>query len=371
MRMVSTLGSGARSARRALSRAVTAVVTAAVLVLSSGCTAEDIVQVIVEACPSDPAELGGINWVPDVGTPVFYGHRDLGPDDGAPRSARIFFPSVDGSPAHARLVKSCLARWPVVLFLHGQPPERLLQEPDYHHRWRDLPATLARSGYVVVVPDLGTPTQVINDPEPLRDAMIALLEWVRTDWTEARWVHREQAAVVGHSLGGVLASHVAAAHTDIQAMVSLSGDFANGGPLDQVQVPSLFMWAEGLIFEDLDITGHWQDLSMERYGAVYAGEHFDYLHASDAGAGTRRGACALVAPAAGDLTALFLTLFAPVPLAVNRPTVDLRPPAVQLTERQHFFAGAHLTGLQLYPSDPDCQLDLRWELDGSSGGREF
>ena len=46
---------------------------------------------------------------------------------------------------------TCLGRYPLVLFLHGQCP----QSPPNYQSWFRLPATLARSGFVVVVPDLG------------------------------------------------------------------------------------------------------------------------------------------------------------------------------------------------------------------------
>jgi hypothetical protein len=345
---------------------LSALAMAAALVLVAGCDEDDI-GALFDRCPDDD---GGIDWTPDVGTPVFYGHQDFTPADGAPRELRVFYPSVDGAPADAPVLKRCLVQWPAVLFLHGQPPDDLVGDLEYHLRWFRVAAVLARSGYVVVVPSVDH-HQVPRDPDAERDAALAALEWVRSDWAEADWVHPELAAVAGHSLGGVLATHVATGSPDIQAMVSFSGDFINSGRIRDVTVPSFFTWVDDSITEDIDLLGHWDQLSMPRYRGVFDGEHFDYLRAADTGPATPRGDCDHVGPATADLAALFLARTVPVPLASNQPTEDLLLPPLRLTEDQQFFAGAHLTGLDAFDRDPDCQLDLQWKLEGSAGGREL
>jgi predicted dienelactone hydrolase len=360
--------SGARPCGRGLFGTLTVMAVAATLALLPACTEEDLER-ILETCPTDPADQGGIDWTPDVGAPVFYGHQDLTPADGAPRDLRVFYPSVDGSPPDAPMLRRCLVRWPVVLFLHGQPPQ-LNGTHSYHLRWAHLPAVLARSGYVVVVPSLSS-QQIITDPEAARDAALADLDWVRSGWSEATWVNQQATAVAGHSLGGVLASFVAAARPDMQAMVTLSGDFLNGGRLGQVEAPSFFMWAHDLLSEDLDLLGTWNQLSMPRYKAVFPGEHFDYLRESDVHDSTPRGRCDLIGPVAADLAALFLSIHLPVPLGRNPAPVDLQPPSVQLTDDQRFFAGGHLSGLGQFPDSSGCQLDLAWDLDGTTGQRQI
>ena len=364
-----SLSTGARPGGRGPSAALLAIAVAATLALLPGCTEEDLVK-ILETCPTDPADQGGIDWTPDVGAPVFYGHQDLTPADGAPRDMRVFYPSVDGSPPDAPILRRCIVRWPPVLFLHGQPPNSLLGDPDYHLRWGLLPAVLARSGYVVIVPSLNS-QQIISDPAAARDAALADLDWVRTGWSEAEWVDKQSAAVAGHSLGGVLASFVAEARPDIGAMVTLSGDFLNGGRLGQVEAPSFFMWAHDLLSEDLDLLGTWNQLAMPRYRAVFQGEHFDYLRASDAGTGTPRGPCDLIGGVAADLAALFLSIHVPVPLARNRAGDDLQPPPVQLTQQQQTFAGGHLNSLDSFPDRSGCELDLKWDLNGTTGQRQI
>jgi hypothetical protein len=366
--MLSTRPEGHGWGRRLLGL-VSALALATGLTSTGGCTPE-AAERVRQTCPSGPAEGEGIGWTPDVGAPVFYGHQDVTVADGAPRDLRVFYPSVDGSPAGAPLFKRCLVRWPVVLFLHGQAPVDLVGTASYHLRWALGPAVLARSGYVVVVPSLNS-QQIITDPDAAREAALADLDWVRTGWSAATSVSPDLGAVVGHWLGGALATRVAAARPDLAAMVALSGDFGSGNALGQVQLPSLFLWARDLLTEDLDLLGTWNQLSMSRYGGSFPGQHFDYLRAGDVGANTPRGSCDLLGPGAADLTALFLSRHVPVPLSVNQATVDLQPPPVQLTQDQHFFAGGHLNGLSQFESAAGCTLDLKWDLNGTTGQRQI
>ena len=305
-----------------------------------------------------------------MGAPVFYGHQDLAPADGGPRDLRIFDPTVEGSPPDAPILRRCVVRWPPVLFLHGQPPSSLLGDAASPLRWGLLPAVRARSGYVVIVPGLDS-QQILSEPAAARDLALADLDWVRTGWSEAEWVDKQSAAVAGHSLGGVLATFVAEARPDIGAMVTLSGDFLNGGRLGQVQAPTFFMWAHDLLSEDLDLLGTWNQLQMPRYGAVFQGQHFDYLRAADVGTGTPRGPCDLIGGVSADLAALFLSIHVPVPLARNRASDDLQPPTVQLSQQQQTFAGCHLGSLDQFPDRAGCELDLKWDLNGTTGQREI
>ena len=129
--------------RRAALRSALALGMAAPL---AGC--KEVIDVLGEACPEDPADQGGIDWVPDVMHPVAAAFQDVGTAQGAPGPARLWYPTFEaftdegGPPTPRRILKHCLARWPVVLFLHGQPPCPI---PDYQRRWTHIPATLART----------------------------------------------------------------------------------------------------------------------------------------------------------------------------------------------------------------------------------
>jgi hypothetical protein len=102
-------------------RLLTGLGAAGILALLPGCSEDDIKK-ILDTCPTDPAATGGIDWTPDLGHPLFWGVQDLGTAQGAPRDMLIYYPSLEGSPTNAPIHQRCLTRWPVVLFLHGQPP---------------------------------------------------------------------------------------------------------------------------------------------------------------------------------------------------------------------------------------------------------
>jgi len=101
----------------------------------------------------DPPNVSGVDWIPDVAHPVAWGEERLTTDDGAPRTLSVYYPSPRFIPPRPML-RSCLGRWPVVLFLHGQLPGGLspAARDGYHRAWWRAPVALARSGYVVVVP---------------------------------------------------------------------------------------------------------------------------------------------------------------------------------------------------------------------------
>jgi pimeloyl-ACP methyl ester carboxylesterase len=357
-----------RIGRRVFLRGLAAASAATLL---PGCG--DLIEDVAQTCPTDPAAQG-VTWVPDVGHPVFAGVRDLGPADGAPRIMQIYYPSV----ARLRpgpIIQQCLTRWPVVLFLHGQPPSGI-SNVDYHRRWRRIAAVLARCGYVVVVPSYRAVPPTDN-PAPV-EAALRDIDWVRTQWSEAEWVHKGAmfTAIVGHSYGALLGARVAAARPDFGAFVSLGGTYPSESvPWPPPVAPSLFMWANGpgTEAEQLDQEGSrytWASLASPRYAAVYQGQHFDYLDATDTGAAPR-GPCQLVGPVAADLMALFIARFVPIPLSRTEVPVDLSPPQVQLTPEQEPFGAAHLEGQRLFDGSRECRLDLRWDVEGTTGSRHL
>lgn len=352
---------------------------ASVLSLLGGCT-EDQIKGVLDTCPSDPAETAGITWTPDIGRPLFWGVQTLGAAQGAPRNMLVYYPTVDGSTDAPPIHKRCVTRWPVVLFLHGQPPSGQ-STTDYHKKWFLLPATLARCGYVVVVPNHEAQLPLTDFAVPVQKAL-ADINFVRTGWSESNWVHKqpEFTAVIGHSYGALLGARVAAALPSLGAYMGLSGPFAELNDareaLQAITAPSFLMWAKGPAFEDLDTIGGaanpsiWEGLSQSKYAAVFKGEHFDYLRAQDVG-DAPRGPCDMISSAAADLAALFVTANVRVPLATTQVPVDLQPPQVQLTQEQQFFAGGHLSGIKGIQTRAGCRIDLRWKVDGAAGSRKL
>lgn len=351
----------------------------AALTLLPGC--KEAIEAAADSCPEDPAESGGITWNPDIGRPVFWGVHDLtAASHGTPRDLRVYYPSHDGATSYAPMLKLCLTRWPMVLLLHGQPPQGV-SLTGYHARWERFAAVLARCGYVVVVP--GHPALLSQSgADPAIAAAGADLAWVRDSWEHRRWVDArpESTAVIGHSYGGLLGARIMAANPGFAAFVSLGAPYGEPNDRDALLTgigkPTFFAWAldadgNGLDYEDLGgATKLWDSLPQPRYAATYRGEHFDYLRPQDAGT-ARRGPCPLVGGAIADLVALFLSTHAPVPLGRTRVGVDLKPPQVKLTEQQERLAGGHLQGLAQFQSAPGCRLDLRWNLNGQTGSRRL
>jgi pimeloyl-ACP methyl ester carboxylesterase len=352
---------------------------ATLLSLLSGCN-EDQIKKILDTCPSDPAVSAGINWVPDVGHPVFWGAQNITTANGAPRSMMIYYPSIEGTTEAPPMLQLCIFRWPVVLFLHGQPPSTSTES--YYQRWSHLGSVLARCGYVVVIPDY-EPVTPGNDYGPAITAAMADVNWVRTGWADAKWVdpRPDATAVAGHSYGAILAAKAAAAHPEIGALVSLSGGYHEFHPalpvLQAVHAPSLFTWAvDGtqltlLAEENLDMPDPlWDQLTQPKYAAVYKGEHFDYLATADAD-GAARGPCSLIGPVAADLAALFISANVPVANSRTRVSVDLKPPQEEQSQKQQSFLGGHLSGLKQFQTKSGCTLNLRWKVGGATGSRHL
>lgn len=342
----------------------------------TGCA--DLIDAVAKSCPDDPAESAGVDWIPDALHPMFYGFKDYDVAQGAPGPVRVFYPTYEGSPQDAPILKLCVIRYPVVLFLHGMPP---CPVAEYNKQWFMGPAVLARCGYVVAVPNYSPQLPEADSPN------IALansyIDWMRHGWEHSKWADARESstAVVGHSYGALLAGRVAAARPDVAAYVGLSGPWAEfSRPLPVLQAipcPSFYMWGTadpiGGAFENLDGGGGlWSKLTTPRYAAVFPGEHFDYIRPIAACGGTPRGDCLLIESVAAELSALFIARKMPVATS-HTPTlipVNLDPPTVTLTTQQAFFAGAHLNGIQLIRTREGCRVDLRWD-DGGTGSRRL
>ena len=327
----------------------------------------------VQTCPDDPAESGGVDWTPDVLHPMFWGFQDLDVANGAPGPLRVFYPTYEGSPQNAPILKLCLIRYPVVLFMHGQPP---CADANYFKRWQILGMVLARSGYVVVMPK--HPALSPGEGSPSIAVGLGALDWVRSSWEHRNWVDSDvtATAVVGHSFGALLAARIRQARSTIGAYVGLSGVWTEvndtNALLESIQAPSLFMWATeaGPVAESLDTGGLWNRIPFGKSAAFFPGQHFDYV-SPPAGCNPPRGGCNLIELVTAELVTLFVTRHVPVKTSRAPIPPSLIPPAVTLTPRQEFFAGSHLNGIQLIQSRPGCRVDLRWEDPFETGSRHL
>jgi pimeloyl-ACP methyl ester carboxylesterase len=340
----------------------------------SGCA--DIIQVLGGTCPEDPAESGGIDWTPDVLHPVHAGSRNLDVADGAPGPLTIFYPTYVSQPdASFPILKLCLVRYPVVLFLHGQPPRGCTVE-DYYRRWVVLPLVLARSGYVVVVPKHAT--ALPQDPaSPDIAYVLSVLDWVRNGWEHRRWVdpQADATAIAGHSYGALLAARVQALRPTISAYVGLSGPWTEvpdtTSLLGSIRPPSFFMWATDTSPPENLFPGPlWEAVNFGRTFAAFKGQHFDYL-TTWPGCSFARGNCSIMDLVAAELVALFISRHVPVNLSHAPIPPSLVPPAVTLTATQKQFAGGHLIFIGQAASREGCSIDLTWNDPLNTGSRHI
>lgn len=333
----------------------------------------------------DPPGVSGVDWIPDVAHPVAWGEEHLTAADGAPRTLSIYYPSPRFIPPRPML-RSCIGRWPVVLFLHGQAPEGLSPQDlaNYHLAWGRMAVGLARSGYVVVVPRHEALLPLPDNSPPLVASAMGDIAWVRTQWHEAKWVAQSlrSTAVAGHSFGALLAARIAAAHPEIAAYVSLGGGFHqldDAGPLlHSIAAPSFFMFSTDggkrfepfLSFERIDNDPRpdknlWPGLTQNKYATTYDGAHFDYLDPNLSGTAPR-GGCSLIGGVAADLTALFI---ASVVQSLTAVPVNLQKPTPPLTDAQQALAIQHLTSVDRIGPAPPCRVDLKWRVGSDEGIR--
>jgi pimeloyl-ACP methyl ester carboxylesterase len=340
-----------------------------------------------------------IGWQPSVFAPVFYGYRDhtvelpLRPEvlrgavaidrPGTEQLAsitarlRIFYPSLDGSPEDAPLLRDC-GRYPLVLFAHGH-----CGEADHFEKWFELPATLARCGNIVLVPDLprtngGTsPSQ--NDAEV--DLLRRLVGWARVEWEHGDTLLPDPATgLAGHSFGaGLTGRLVVEGAMPVQAHASLSGTYPS--ELMSRSLPKLLTWGTG--GEDLLVPiEDWQTrlATPAHVVEIHGAGHWDYLPQGRSTCTGQRGECTLVPALAADLVALFFARYMPPERWANgRPSwlppwfpwfrvgPSLSPPPLVLTTEQQFFAGGHFAAWKLLSERPACGLTLNWKTSGGSG----
>jgi hypothetical protein len=317
---------------------------------------------IVAGIGPRPGATCPIGWQPNALTPVFYGARTYGAAQSAPVSLRVYFPSLDGAVESAPILSGC-GRYPVVLFAHGD----CHPDPNHFRKWVQLPAQLARSGYVVVVPQLPAISMHPSaESHPALGAIAGSLAWLRQRW-EYRSVLMPAAAtgIAGHSFGALLAARYARANI-VAGFAGLSGVWqdwpAGSPPIVGLAGPKLLLWGgpEDRFTSLSD--AQWNGLSTPKHRAVFAtGVHWDYLPAGQTPCDATRGPCGLIPSAAADLVTMFFAKYLPPELSPHLPgrvPDNLVPPALVLTREQEFYAGAHLVGMRNMPGRAGCGVAL-------------
>ncbi|GAB3171460.1 FG-GAP repeat domain-containing protein [Telluribacter humicola] len=322
--------------------------------------------------PIPPPPSCPIGWQPNALTPVFYGHRDYTTNQGTPANLRVFFPSLDGSPASGALLAGC-GRYPLVLFIHGSCPGAV----EHYKVWLRLPAQLARAGYVVAaldVPESGTDPATPN--HPALPAIAATLTWMRQTWEYREVLMAPPAtAIIGHSYGALLSGRFAL-QNDLSAYVSLSGVWGNwdiqaGGPkpIDALGIPMLFIHGGSDLLTTMFGHGQWEKLNTPKHRIIFEnGMHWDYLPEGTTPCDRTRGTCKLVDEATADFVTMFLARYLPPELAPHLPDQipdSLTPPPLVLTPEQEFYAGSYLNGVAGLSGNNKCGFTQESETDPS------
>ena len=327
-----------------------------------------------------------ISWTPNILTPVFYGFQDFDRSSSAPGSLRVFYPSLDGTPEGAPFVESC-GRYPLVLLIHGQCD---IIEPEHYKKWHVLQAQLARSGYIVVVPEFGISSPWDN--EPAYNLAEEVLKWMRE-----RWAYRNSlvpppaTGIVGHSYGALLGARLAATNA-VSAYVSLSGAWNQWPtspfpyPLGTLTMPSLFAignakydWEGDILSSDI-----WNRVSPIKHKLMLVdGTHWGYVR--ETGCGSRSFTAQEFKPChryesiAADFTTTFLSKYMPPESAANvssRIGNNLIPENASYTPEQQAFLGGHLAGITFLRTPNigplfgsiECTITSEWDLGSGLTG---
>lgn len=310
-----------------------------------------------------------IEWTPSVFAPVFYGYRDheltllppdpevaslatAGPGDvtmpfpgSLDANCRVFYPSLDGSPQGAPQLTGC-ATTPLIVFSHGQCAPGGELPPDFHRAWFELGSTLARAGYVVLVPSYDAP----NSDEDL-ERLVRLIRWVRSDSSPYASMLKPppKTGLVGHSYGAAMTVR---AIKEKQVPV---GGFAMLSPQGSVRTdipePVLWTWGDGADQTADPRLDFWEP-SQPAHAVQFVGaEHHDYLRYGRVDcAKSQQNDVRLMPHLAADIVTLFFGRYLPQdrprrrdrwfpwPL-LPRVSAKLRPVKWPLTTEQKFFAG--------------------------------
>ncbi len=339
-----------------------------------------------------------IAWQPNALAPVFFGFREYeailrgeadpgpfiaraGPGGTRPtHPVRVFFPSLDGSPASAAILRNC-GRYPLIVFAHGHCPADQGDSAQFR-LWFEIPSLLARSGYIVVAPKL--PQIESGAPPTAADGDLALLrgfiDWIHTVWEFRDTVLPAPATgAFGHSFGGGLAARLAVeSQGQIRAWASLSGHDVIQA-ITTLSIPKLIVFGSDFGTDNADPIpeSQWNAAPRPKHRAVLNEiGHFDYLPAGrsgcEGGSGPR-GPCALTPLLAQELLMMFFGRYLRpegAPDLTSQIASSLVPPKLadlELTPEQEFFAGSFLGGFESIDSRA-CQVQLAWDVSPGDSG---
>jgi hypothetical protein len=339
-------------------------------------------------------------------SPTFYGIEDhVAPHISKPFAVRVYYPTDDDVLLGAPLLSG---PHPLVIFAHGQRssftmpkmcPEEFTRD---HRRWGVVLGGIARSGYVVAVPDLSD--LFSSGVESVVPRIDQTIDWMRTQWHGRRTILTKPViegraisqvpsqaadldappsdvqevkiaarvhipppvfpgnptplALVGHSWGTRAVCTYAAAHSGVAAAVTIAATFDDNTSAPNIigaGIPTLMICGkaaeESMNFAPMDSI--WPELATPKYQTAFQGVgHWDWFGRFGA---IRR--CDGTPPTwrdtghiAGELIAGFLARHV---ARVAFPPPDLVP--IPLLRPNH---------LRWY--DPGSAIQMRWDAPGEN-----
>jgi len=314
-------------------------------------------------CTPPQGEDPGVGWGPSVLAPVFYGFADY---EFAPGQAvRMFYPSIQSRATCARILGGTAARYPLVLFLHGD----CSREVNHYLQWSHLPSILARAGFVVAVPKLESFAHPTNPGSSTYARAAAVLNWARTSWDYRHLLFSSVTGVMGHSFGSLHAQQIAK-DTNPTAFVCLSGQQAEFNTVPLPTCPKMFVFGTGEspVFRLPDSV--WNSLTGHKHRLVLAGlHHWDYApFTTNTCADGLASQCGQYHRIAADMVAIFFSRYMSSEhsgILTDFIPANLVLPSVIPTPQQETFADDWLFSLS--ENNPDCSATLSWSVPFPGG----
>lgn len=318
-----------------------------------------------------------IDWQPHALSPVFYGWRDYGKEDGAPGPTRVFYPSLDGSPHTASFLEGC-AHFPLILFAHGQCDE---DAGENYKTWKRLPAWLARAGYIVALPEIPWKGERIPTLDTRLGPLDGLGDWMHESWEHRRWLSGKSfMGVAGHSWGAVLSARYAV-DNDVEAYASIAGKLRDDPntllEFKELEIPKLFCWGEVDRKARRLSPSIWESMREPKHKATFNhARHWDFLQSGQSSCQKGPGTCSRTPQLTTILTVMFfgeyLTRFRrdrpsdAIPASLIPPVHEL--PTIEANggelDRDDYATG-YMHGF--YFEDSDCHVKLTWNTGTKSG----
>lgn len=328
--------------------------------------------------------------------PAFYGIQDLSFEDG--RGLRVMYPTAENYVFDAPLLDGT---YPLVVFAHGSRAGSGVQlcpkdtSQDYK-RWTSVLYLLARSGFVVVAPDV---SDILHDPASASEVLEETVHWMHSHWSGRQVlfrpfvfqdpdVHRSRAAaeddlrvhlagvgtgigignddthflgmptpvgVIGHSWGARAAA-LAAANRNIavDAYAAIAGAFDDNEVIRAVgSLRSTLLVAGALDGQNASyLPPLWNSMPAPKSQVLLAGsDHWSWF-SPDSGlhpceAGDQSAYCPIAWQVAGEVLKNFM--------AKQLLNLWMVPPYLLGS------SGGQLSLMNQLWNDPKCALKVRWD----------